>query len=121
MLACVKISCSKSCELNSFSCVRPEWLTHFAKDFERQEHTIRNTNSNVETLRLAILLYAYEKTRGPDGLAHLGQLGMVLHALDSDFESHFGSKQLSKWLKAYPNVFTISGNFVRPTKASDLK
>jgi len=84
-----------------------EWLGYFDKDFERREYMIRRINTNVESLRIALLHYAYEQTRGPNGLAHLPQLGSALRALDPDYKRHFGSKQLSKWLKAYPHVFTI--------------
>ena len=84
------------------------WVRSFDQDFETDGEMVRRIDPAPEQTRLELLFRAYEKTRGPDGLAHLGQLGMVLHALDTDYESHFGSKQLSKWLKAYPNVFTIT-------------
>lgn len=84
-----------------------EWLEHFNKDFERRDFAIRCTNADVETLRLAILLYAYDQTRGPDGLAHLGKLGNALRALDRDYERHFGDKKLSAWLEEYPHNFKI--------------
>jgi hypothetical protein len=43
----------------------------------------------------------------------LAQFDEVLRALNPDYETLFGGRNLSEWLKDYPNVFYISEDMVR--------
>lgn len=48
-----------------------------------------------------------------EGWVHCGPLGKKLRELDSSFESQFGSKKLSKWLRDLSGQLDINGQMVR--------
>lgn len=87
-----------------------EWVRSLDQYFESDGDMVRRIDPAPEQTRLNLLYKAYEQTRGPDGLAHLGQLGNALHALDPDYERHFGGKKLSTWIETYPQIFKLHGH-----------
>ena len=89
-----------------------KWLKTVQKEFENVEQKIRIIDPNPENTRLHLIFDAYLQARQPDGLAHIGQLGQALRALDPDYASHFGTKKLSTWLKAYPDKFKTQQDYV---------
>jgi hypothetical protein len=71
------------------------------------------SDADIEALRLGYLLTAYMDIRQPDGRANFSQLVDALHKLDRAYESHFGTKKLSTWLKnEYADKFALADNYV---------
>jgi len=89
-----------------------EWLRNFSPDYEINENTqmIRRVDTNPAITRRHFLIRAYINTKGPDGLASLGQLGKAAHDMDSN--NVFDGKKVSAWIKAYPDIFKIRGDYV---------
>ncbi|MCA9908362.1 MAG: OST-HTH/LOTUS domain-containing protein, partial [Anaerolineae bacterium] len=83
------------------------WLRSLDQHFESDGERVRRIDPAPDQTRLALLNKAYDQTQGPNGLAHLGQLGNTLRALDPDYKRHFGGKKLSAWLEEYPHTFKI--------------
>ncbi|MBI1256071.1 MAG: NYN domain-containing protein [Chloroflexi bacterium] len=93
-----------------------KWLKSVDQEFESADQKIRRIDPNPENTRLHLILDAYIQAKQSDGLAHIGQLGQALRTLDPDYKSHFGTKRLSTWLKAYPDKFKTQGDYVRLAK-----
>jgi uncharacterized LabA/DUF88 family protein len=86
-----------------------EWLDNFDWYLEISGQMIRK---NPKYTRYALLANAYWETQRRSDSVSLPQLGKVLRELNPDYESLFGEKKLSGWLKDYPDVFDLSGNLV---------
>jgi uncharacterized LabA/DUF88 family protein len=78
-----------------------------------QRLSVLYSDADVEALRLGYLFTAYMDIRQPDGRANFSQLVDALHKLDRAYESHFGTKKLSTWLKhEYADKFALADNYV---------
>jgi hypothetical protein len=101
-----------------------EWLHNFKWLVEVEGQKVRRNPTYVRYIRL---LDAYNKTRWRfrEELLHrwessgistdsvsLTQMGQVLRELSPDYETLFGGKKLSTWLKDYPDVFHVSDGMV---------
>ncbi len=88
-----------------------EWVRSLDQYFESDGDMVRRIDPAPEQTRLELLNEAYEETRGPNGLAHLGKLGNKLRALDHDYERHFDGKKLTAWLEEYPQIFKLHDEY----------
>lgn len=88
-----------------------DWLRNFDKYFESHDQMVRRIDLYPEITRRDMLIDAYLKTKGSDGLASLAKMGKVLRE-DPNYERRFGGKKLSEWLANYPDIFEIRENSV---------
>ncbi len=92
-----------------------DWLSNFGGFLEIDGQMVR---MNPIYFRYSLLVNAYRKTSGGflflfgRKSVTLAQLEQVLRELDPDYESHFGGKELSAWLKDYPDAFDVSEHSV---------
>ncbi len=86
-----------------------EWLSNFDWYLEINGQMIRR---NPKYTRYSLLVHAYLATQRSFNSVSLPQFGKVLRESTPNYESLFGGRKLSKWLKDYPDVFNISENFV---------
>lgn len=89
-----------------------EWLKNYQRHYESQDQMVRKIDPNPESTRHNLLIRAYLRTKRPDNLSSLGELGKVLRELARDFDEQFGGKKLSEWIEDYPYVFQLRGNYV---------
>lgn len=82
-----------------------QWLHNFDWYLEIDGQRIRR---NRKYIRSFLLVMAYWETKKRFDSVSLTQFGKVLRELNRDYESHFGNKKLSTWLKDYPDIFKIS-------------
>jgi uncharacterized protein (TIGR00288 family) len=81
-------------------------LREFSDQLDINGHMVRVRVIDAETIEpVTLLRQACIQAQRADGKAHIGQIGEMLRKLDSQFESRFGQKKLSKWLQEYPHIF----------------
>ena len=88
-----------------------QWLNNFDWYLEIDMDGQR-MRQNPKYVRYSLLVQAYWKTRSRlpfySDFVSLAQFGEVLRELSRDYESEFGNRKLSTWLKEYPDKFKIS-------------
>ena len=89
-----------------------QWLENFNQQYENDNKQIRRIDPDPKATRLNLLISAYIKTKRPDGLASLSQLGQALRELDPIYQMHFGNKKLSDWLEVYTDEFEVRESYV---------
>lgn len=87
------------------------WLKQFTEYYEMQAQMVRRLDPSPEETRKRLIAEAYNEVR-QDGRAKLSQVGSALRRLARDYDEQFGNKQLSKWVREYPEIFKIEGHYV---------
>ncbi|MBZ0315280.1 MAG: NYN domain-containing protein [Anaerolineae bacterium] len=82
-----------------------QWLHNFDWYLEIDGQRIRR---NPKYVHYSLLVKAFWETSRRFESVSLTQFGKVLRELNSDYESQFGNRKLSAWLKEYPDTFKIS-------------
>jgi hypothetical protein len=84
-----------------------EWLPNYHREFEYRDQMIRKIDRDPDVARRNLLIIAYLDVKQPDKPVSLTAMGQALHKRAQNYENQFGSKQLSKWVADYPDIFKI--------------